>query len=122
MTEESPREEVKGEDSSHAGLTLAFPLMLNEVGHVFGREDLERFAAMVEHGYARLGEGILFGDITGNPGSSPKLVGAATNYLALAEVRPEIRERLLAYYLRYKPQPSYGELAELIGEVRKASK
>jgi len=108
------RENINGEDTSHAGLTMSFPLMLAQEGVVFTREDKERFGKTVTQGFGRLGGGILFGDITGHPDSSPKLVWGSARWLAFGSEIPEIRERILPFYLKYVGTPGPLDLAFLL--------
>jgi len=102
------------EDTSHASLTMAFPLMLANDGEVFTSEDMVRFGRAVVHGIGRLDNGVLFGDVGGLPSSSPERLGHPANWLQLAGYAPEVRERIVPFYLRYKPTPTPSELAYLI--------
>ena len=115
VTREGSRESIRGEDTSHAGLTLQLPLTLGFEGEVFRREDLERFARTVTRGFGRLGGGILFSSITGQSDLNPlHYIGAASRWLALAEVDPGVGEPIIQYYQRYKPLPNPWELSQLI--------
>jgi hypothetical protein len=102
------------EDTSHASLTMSFPLMLANDGEVFTPEDMQRFGKAVVHGIARLDNGVLFGDVGGRPASRPDLLGHPANWLQLAPHTPEVRDRIVPFYLRYKPTPLPSELAYLI--------
>lgn len=108
------REEFQREDTSHAGLTMALPLALAIDDRVFTKDDLTGFAATVLNGFARLGGGILLGDITGSGRSDPHCVGDATRWLALGRINPEIHERIIQFYLRYKPIPGPRELSRIL--------
>ncbi len=114
VTEPAPRTSVKGEDTSHAGLSMRLALELGRDGHVFHDEDMRRFARTVTHGFGRLGNGVLFGNITGTPESSPKYVNWPARWLAFAPWEPAVRAPILAYYLRYEPGPGPQDLASLI--------
>ena len=114
VTAEAARESISGEDSSHAGLTLELPLVLAADNEVFTKDDLQRFAKTFLNGIARLGNGILLGDITGKPTSKPNYVGHATNWLPLAKVNAELRDRLVPFYLNYQATPGPCEMSSLM--------
>jgi len=115
ITEPAPRESVKGEDSSHAGLTIALPLMLAAENEVFTAEDITQLGNTVVKGFGRLGGGILFGDITGNPASSPDYVSQPTAWLETAKYVPAVRDLIVAHYLNYRPTPGPLDLSRLLG-------
>ena len=114
VKESAPKESVKGEDSSHAGLTLALPLMLAADNEVFTAEDVTRFGNTLVKGFGRLGNGILFGDITGNPASSPNYVGQATAWAQTAKQVPAVRDLIVTHYLNYRPTPNPLDLSRLL--------
>ena len=114
VTEQQTREQVNGEDTSHAGLTLSLPMVLIQENQVFTRDDLGRLAKTVLNGFARRDDGILFASITGNPKLPPDHIGYAVNYLPAAQADPEAGRRIAAYYLNYRPHPAPLELAELM--------
>ena len=118
VTAEQPRESVHGEDSSHAGLTLALPLLLAQENQVFTKDDLAQFAKMVLNGPARRSDGILLTSITGGTALDPSFVGYPINYLPLAGIEPEIGKRITAYYLNYRSNPQPLDLSGLIRFVR----
>ena len=122
VKEERAREDVNGEDASHAGLTMALPVALAHDGQIFTADDLRRVGAMVIHGIARLGGGILMGSTTGSPKLDPGYVGHAVNWLAFADAEPRVREPILSFYLTYKTTPNAYELARLIGYIKNAEK
>ena len=103
------------EDTSHGGLTMAFPAMLAEDGEVFTAEHMKRFGKTVTHGVGRLGDGVLFGDVGGSPTSKPERVSStAVMWLQLVPYAPEVRDRIVPFYLNYKPAATPWELAYLI--------
>ena len=103
------------EDTSHGALTMCFPAMLAEDGEVFTAEHMKRFGKTVTHGVGRLGEGVLFGDVGGSPTSKPERVSStAVMWLQLTPYAPEVRERIVPFYLNYKPAATPCELAYLI--------
>lgn len=113
VTTSTPQEDIKGEDISHAGLTSELPLALEN--QVFSKEeDLPRFAKTVLLGFGRLGDGILLRDITGNPKSNPELVCLPARWLRLRAASPEIRDKIVPYYLNYVATPGPCDLAHLI--------
>ena len=114
VTTQQSREEINGEDLSHAGLTLSLPLLLVEEGQVFTRDDLNRLAKMALNGFARRDDGILFGTITGSPKSSPDLIGYAVNYLPIAQADPEVGRRIVNYYLNFRPKPAALDMVGLL--------
>lgn len=114
VTETLPRESVKGEDTSHGGLTMALPFILGAAGEVFTKEDMQRLAKTVVNGFGRFGNGVLGGNVTGAPDFSPDYVCLPARWLVLAAYDPEVRPRIWAFYLNYCPNPSPSELADLI--------
>ncbi len=111
---EQPRDKILGEDTSHAGLTMALPFALAGDGQVFTREDMARIAKMVTNGLARLGNGVFLGDITGNPYSKPERIRFISNWLPLAEYDPRIAKEVVSFFLNYRPNPDPIALSSLI--------
>ena len=107
------REDVNGEDTSHGQLTVSFPFMLAADGEVFDDDDMRRFGLTVLHGIARRNDGILFGNVTGSPKSNPAHVSSPDGWLAPASVEPEVKDRLVDFYLNYQPLPGPLDLATL---------
>jgi hypothetical protein len=103
-----------GEDISHGALTAALPSVLGEAGLVFDAQAMRQFAATVTKGFARRDDGILFGDISGNPKSSPKLVQIPARWLPIAASDPTARKNVLTFYARYQTRPGALDLALLI--------
>jgi hypothetical protein len=103
------------EDSSHAGLTVAFPMLLAADGEVFTKEDAAGFAKTVNQGLTRLGDGVICSDIGGGTSAAHiDRLGYAAHWLAIAPLAPEVRDRIVPFYLRYKATPQPIELAYLI--------
>jgi hypothetical protein len=113
-TQPVSRTQIKGEDASHAGLSITFPIQLAEAGQVFTPQDMKRFGTMFENGISRLRGGIMLADVTGNPASSPARIGSPANYLRLRPWCPQIADRIIPFYLQYKPTPTPLELSLLI--------
>lgn len=111
------RAAVNGEDTSHGQLTASFPFMLAAEGQVFDDEDMRRFALTVLNGIARLGDGVLLGSVTGDPKSNPSLASSPEGWLEPARVMPEVRDRIVTFYLNYVPTPGALDLATLISHV-----
>ena len=119
-----PFEIRKGEDSSHAGLTLALPALLLSEGEVYTPEDAARFLRTGVLGFARRTDGILFAQITGGTSLAPSYIGFASKWLCLTalpslpeEAQPlagQLRQNIVAYYLNHKPAPAPLELAQLL--------
>ena len=105
---------ASGEDTSHGGLTASFPMMLGVEGEVFDGEDMKRLAGTVLKGFGRRTDGVLFGDVTGNPGSKPGYVSLPARWLMLAGTAPEVRDRIVPFYLNHRPTPSPLDLALLL--------
>jgi hypothetical protein len=115
VTESRAREAVSGEDTSHAGLTMRIVYALAEDSEVFTKEDLERFAKTVLNGFGRRGDGMLYARITGAPGLDPAShLGYAASWLHLAATDAGVRERIVSYYLNYRPSVGGLDLAYLI--------
>lgn len=108
------RTEVNGEDTSHGQLTASFPFMLAEEGVVFDEADVRRFALTVLNGIARRDDGMLYGDVTGNPRSNPTYVSSPYGWLHAVPVVPEVKDRLLDFYLNYQPSPGPLDFAYLL--------
>jgi len=113
---------IKGEDSSHAQLTASFPLMLARDGEVFTQEDVHRFGLTVQHGLARLGNGILLGSVSGDPKYEPSYVSSPDGWIFPACTIPEAKAQLISFYLNYQPKPAALDLAALIGLVQSEKK
>jgi hypothetical protein len=114
------REAVNGEDTSHGQLTASFPFMLAADGEVFDAEDMRRFGVTVLNGIARRDDGILFGNVTGDPRSNPAHVSSPEGWLAPVSAVPEVKDRLVNFYLIYLPSPGPLDLATLLHYVGEA--
>jgi hypothetical protein len=120
----APFDVTKGEDSSHAGLTLALPAILLDEGEVYTPEDATRFLRTAVTGFARRTDGILFAQITGGTNLAPSYIGFASKWLCLTELpslseeaQPlagQLRQNIVAFYLNHKPTPAPLELAQLL--------
>jgi len=109
------RTEVAGEDLSHATLSVSFPILLAQNHEVFTDQDMRRFAKTVINGWARLGtNGILFGNITGSPRSKPESVIHPDGWLWLSTFDPEVKNRILPFYLNYTRPLRPEEFAPLL--------
>jgi hypothetical protein len=108
------REAVNGEDTSHGQLTASFPFMLAADGEVFDETDMQRFAMTVLNGVARRDDGILLGNVTGNPDSNVAHVASPEGWFPPSVVQPEVKDRLVAFYLNYLPSPGPLDLAVLL--------
>ncbi|NUM56195.1 MAG: hypothetical protein HUU46_21350 [Candidatus Hydrogenedentes bacterium] len=112
--------EIKGEDSSHAQLTISFPLMLAQDNEVFTQDDVKMLGVTVRNGIARLSAtpetmGVLLGSVTGDTNFAPSYVSSPDGWIIPALTNPEAKESLLAFYLDYQPNPAALDLAALIG-------
>ena len=114
VTGSQPREEIEGEDSSHAGLTAALPFLLAENGRIFTARDMKRFARTVTRGFAPLDNGVLFPRITGGADLRASYVGCPARWLCLAPYNPKVRDHIIPFYLRYRPTPPPYDLAMLL--------
>jgi hypothetical protein len=103
-----------GEDTSHATLTVSFPMMLAENHEVFTDDDMRRFAKTVTNGWGRLGKGVLFGNISGSPKSRPDLVIHPACWLPLAAYDPDVKNRIVPFYLNYEHPLRPEEVAPLL--------
>jgi hypothetical protein len=104
------------EDTSHGSLTMSFPLMLAEDNVVFTPADMKRFGQSVTEGVGRFGgeEGILLGDVGGTPTSNVKRLGIPTIWLQLVPYAPEVRDRIVPFYLQHVPKPRPIDIAYLV--------
>jgi hypothetical protein len=102
------------EDISHGGLVVSLPVLLASEGEVFDRADMERFGRTVVSGFARLGDGILFGRIGGTGRSSPIAVRNPALWLRLSPYAPDVYERISAFYTNYVKDFGPLDLALLI--------
>ncbi len=114
VTEVLPRNAIQGEDTAHAGLTMALPFALAADGQLFTKRDMDALAGMVTNGLARLGGGIFMGDVTGNPYSHPGRTRLVTNWLPLGRYNFQITREVVSFFLNYRPNPEPIELASLI--------
>jgi len=114
VTEPAPRSSVPGEDTSHAGFTIALPLALGLDGQVFTAEDMTRLANTVLLGFAHRNDGILYGRITGTPELGPDYVALPSRWLPLARFEPAVRSRILDFYLKYQGKPGPLDIADLL--------
>lgn len=113
-TEPAPRAAFRAEDTSHAGLTIALPILLAQEGEIFGKDDLILFANTVLKGFGRLGDGILWSDIACSADLDPRYVGSPARYLPLSAYVPAVRDVILAFYTNYRPHPSPHEISLLV--------
>lgn len=102
------------EDTSHAALTMSFPAMLAADGEVFTAEHMKRFGRTVTERLGRLGDGVLLGDVGGLASSKPQQIAIAAMWLQVAPYSPEVRDRIVPFYLKHRPVPQPWELAYLI--------
>ncbi|MBX7255381.1 MAG: hypothetical protein K1Y02_03375 [Candidatus Hydrogenedentes bacterium] len=114
VTEPAPKESISGEDSSHGSLTLLFPMVLAEDRVVFKKKTMKGFANTVLKGLGRREDGIFFGDVTGNPSSSPDYVASPAFWLPLSRYDQEVRKRVETFYLKYVATPPPCDLADLV--------
>jgi hypothetical protein len=68
----------------------------------------------VLNGVARRDDGVLLGNVTGNPDSNPAHVASPEGWFPPSAVLPEIKNRLVAFYLNYLPSPGPLDLAVLL--------
>jgi hypothetical protein len=115
VTEPLPKEKIPGaEDVSHASLTASFPIMLASEGKVFTKEDMERMGLTVVKGFARLDNGVLFGNVVGEPAAGPGNVQLPGRWLRLSAFAPEVYDRVAGFYLKYRKTPNPLALALLV--------
>lgn len=108
------RSAFPGEDTSHATLTVSFPIMLAENHEVFTDHDMQRFAKTVTDGWGRLANGVLFGDINGSPRSNASFVIDPAAWLCLSAYDPAVEKHILPFYLNYEQAPRPQAIAALI--------
>jgi hypothetical protein len=115
VTEPLPKEKIPGaEDISHASLTASFPILLASDREVFREEDMKRMGLTVVKGFARLDNGVLFGNVVGEPAAGPGNVQVPGRWLRLSPFAPEVYNRITEFYLKYRPTPSPLALALLV--------
>jgi hypothetical protein len=108
-----PRHTIRGlpgydwiEDISHAALTASFWIQMASEGEVFNSTDMQRLTRTVRLGFARLGEGVMFPDIIGNPlVSLINRVPSMTYFMNLTPYDFEVYERMSEFYYNYWPSP-----------------
>jgi hypothetical protein len=105
VTDTQAKEAVKGEDISHAALTMLLPILLAKDGEVFSREEMAAIGACITKGFGRFGDGVLGGDVTGNPAGSARYATASARWLPFVEFYPDAREPLVAFYRNYMAKP-----------------
>ncbi|MBI4558532.1 MAG: hypothetical protein HY706_13195 [Candidatus Hydrogenedentes bacterium] len=109
-----PPADLRGEDASHASLTITLPALLAAEGQVFTSEDSARLCKTVTNVLARLDNGVLFGDVAGRPTSNPNHAAHPADWLRLSPFRPDVYERLSLFYTRYQSRPNPLDIALLI--------
>jgi hypothetical protein len=113
---------IAPEDTSHAGLTMSFPILLAAEGELFTKEDAARFAKTVSQGMTRLDSGVIWSDIGGGMNAAQiERLGYPANWLVLAPLAPDVRSRIVPFYLRHKSMPRPIEMAYLIRFGREES-
>jgi hypothetical protein len=105
---------IESEDSSHGTLSVSFPILLAADGKVFTKKDMVRFGHTVTNGLGRLGGGVLLGNVTGAANSNPAYIAYPAYWLAFGHAVPEVRTRILDFYLNYIPTPGALDLALLL--------
>lgn len=96
------RAEIKGEDLSHAGLTLYLPLTLCEAGEGISEDDMRRIARGFVRGAARLGGGVMTSNMTGATHAPVSHVGSPAHFwLRLTRWEPLVGELVAACHTRY---------------------
>ena len=91
--------EVFSEDTGHAAFSLTFPIMMADHGQVFDDDDMMRFGRTVRCGFGRLGEGVLLGEINGDPTRfGPAQISVMAPLLRLTPYVPEVFSLISAYY------------------------
>ncbi|RJP23042.1 MAG: hypothetical protein C4527_20880 [Candidatus Omnitrophota bacterium] len=114
VTQPEAKESINGEDISHGSLTMSLPILLASDKQVFSHEDMLRLGDTVTKGFARLDNGILFGDVTGNPKSNPALAQLPARWLLLTPFVQDVSPRISTFYLHYQPTPGPLDLALLL--------
>lgn len=93
---------VFSEDTGHAALSLPFPILMADHGQVFDADDMMRFGQTVRCGFGRLGQGVLLGEINGDPTRfGPAQVSVMAPFLRLAPYVPEVFPVIAAYYTHF---------------------
>lgn len=103
-----------GEDFSHAALTAAFPLTLGLEGEIFTEADMQAFARTIIHGFGRLGEGILLGNVAGTTVFGPNQVLIPGYFLRIAPFSQEAYDVIAEFLLRYQQNPRNVDISQLI--------
>ena len=88
--------------------------MLARNHEVFTDDDMRCFAKTVINGFARLGDGVLFGNISGSPRSNPGFVVDPAGWLWLAGLDPGVKSHILPFYLTYDRPLRPEEFAQLL--------
>jgi hypothetical protein len=89
-------------------------LMLGRENQVFAAEDMTRLSHTFTQGLGRLGGNVIFGDVTGSAGSSPKNVALAARWLPLAEYDKAVAPTITQFFLDRVATPSPLDLATLV--------
>ncbi len=114
VTDPIPKDKLGGEDVSHGSLTMALPILLESQGEVFNAQQMESLVKTVTQGFARLNNGMLFGDVCGNPKSNPIYVQLPARWLRLTPHSKEVYDRIADFYVQYQPKPGPLDLALLL--------
>ncbi len=108
------KDTINGEDVSHGSLTALFPILLANAGEVFDEADKTRLANTFLLGVGRLGDGIIFADVTGDPSKEPRYAGACARWLPLVPYDARVFEPVAQFFVRYIPTPGPLETALLL--------
>ncbi len=104
-----------GDDLSHGSLSMEFYVLMANDGQVFTHEDMQALARTVTYGFARLDNGILFGNVAGSPDlHDPSYVANTGYWLRLTPYNPEVYDRIAAFMLKYQQEPRGLDLAKLV--------
>jgi len=108
------KKDINGEDISHASLTMMLLVELADEKDLVNADDITKLEKTVTQGFARLNNGVLFGNITGNPKSNPSLAQIPARWLILTPLAPKVYQRISEFYLKYVEKPGPLDLAMLI--------
>lgn len=104
-----------GDDLSHGSLSMEFYALIGADGEVFTTEDLLAFTRTVTYGFARLDNGVLFGNVAGLPElHDPSYVTNTTFWMRLTPYSREVYDRIAEFMLKYQKRPRGMDFAKLM--------
>lgn len=108
VTQIKAKENIASDDTGHGCLTITFPVMMARDRVVFDDEDMFKLARMFTQGVARLGGGVMMGEVNGSPlrfDTTAEIQGTVMGIYEFASLNKwdhTIYPRVTEFYLKYR--------------------